>query len=284
MRPRGAVRAALCALVTLAAACTDSGTSTPTEPTFDDPITTPAPTTATTAAATAEPTSTEAVTTTAETATSTPAIGTETTPTDPPESISTTSSTTTVVVTTEPGLTGPTFSDALGVKVESAPGVNTPGDTRELMPGLWVHLAWQADPNDPSVFTVQPGDEPILEAYANSMLVYFRSATTTVDLTDPAWSTYFIDHGEQYRQIFDERRASGQVRDLDLGVVLRPYVLGDQRTPASAVVLDWPAIDGWSTSLLTTNERACDAGCISGCVFDGADHTSTGVRGRRPRR
>ncbi|MEX0847846.1 MAG: hypothetical protein WD023_08700, partial [Ilumatobacteraceae bacterium] len=83
---------------------------------------------------------------------------------------STTEVTTTVPMTTAPSLpvsdlTGPVFSDELGVKVATAPGVNTPGDTRQLLPeGLYVHIAWTADPNDPSVFTVQPDDIPILEA------------------------------------------------------------------------------------------------------------------------
>ncbi len=75
------------------------------------------------------------------------------------------------------GLTGPMFSDALGIKVASAPGVNTAGDTRQLLPeGLYVHLAWEPDPNDPSVFTVQPDDIEILEAYANAVTTYYRAA------------------------------------------------------------------------------------------------------------
>ncbi len=83
------------------------------------------------------------------------------------------------------GVTGPMFSDALGTKVENAPGVNTRGDTRQLLPeGLYVHIAWDPDPNDPSVFTVQPDDIPILEAYANAVTEFYRAATTDL-IVDP---------------------------------------------------------------------------------------------------
>ena len=55
------------------------------------------------------------------------------------------------------GLTGPVFSDALGVKVTSAPGVTTRGDTRQLLPdGLYVHLAWEADPTTPACSPPNP--------------------------------------------------------------------------------------------------------------------------------
>lgn len=141
--------------------------------------------------------------------------------------------------TTFPELTGPVFSDALGVKVASAPGVNTPGDTRQLLPeGLYVHIAWTADPADPSVFTVQPDDIPILEAYANAVTTYYRAAMTTMTTDDPGFAEYFIDGGALFDKAFERRRSALEKIVIGAGVVLRPYVLSDQTTASTAVVLD----------------------------------------------
>ena len=137
------------------------------------------------------------------------------------------------------GLTGPAFSDALGVRVDTAPGVRTRGDTRRLLDaGLYVHLAWEADPDDPSVFTVQPDDIPILEAYANAVTVFYRTATTTLIVNPDEFAPFMVDAGAQFAQSLDSAREGGYVDTLGAGVVLRPYVLADRRTDFSAVVLD----------------------------------------------
>lgn len=158
--------------------------------------------------------------------------------------------TTTEPASTEPAATtattaesdlpdGPTFSDALGVRVDTAPGVHTRGDTRQLLPeGLYVHVAWEADPNDPSVFTVQPDDIEILEAYANASLAYYRAALTTLTTEDPAFAMYFVDSGAKYDSNFEEALAGGYVGSLGNGVVLRPYIPADRRDDSTAVVLD----------------------------------------------
>jgi hypothetical protein len=141
--------------------------------------------------------------------------------------------------TTFPELTGPVFSDELGVKVASAPGVNTPGDTRQLLPeGLYVHIAWTADPADPSVFTVQPDDIPILEAYANASRVYYLAALTTLTVDPEAFAPFVVDSGAKYESDFADARSKGFRASLGSGVLLRPYVLGDRRTTESAVILD----------------------------------------------
>jgi hypothetical protein len=137
------------------------------------------------------------------------------------------------------GTTGPMFSDALGVPVDSAPGVNTPGDTRQLLPdGLYVHIAWAADPNDPSVYTVQPEDVEILEAYANAVRTYYQAALTTLTTDDPDFDRYYLDDGAKYEDSFAQARDGGYTATLGNGVVLRPYIPADQRTSTSAVVLD----------------------------------------------
>jgi hypothetical protein len=165
-----------------------------------------------------------------------------------PSAVATSEAATTVPDTTvatpattaaDDGLTGPMFSDALGVKVDSAPGVRTRGDTRQLLPeGLFVHIAWETDPQDPSVFTVQPDDVAILEAYTNAVTTYYRAALTTLTLDDPDFARYYIDAGAKYADGFQQARDGGFVGSLGSGVVLRPYVLGDQRTETTAVVFD----------------------------------------------
>jgi hypothetical protein len=139
----------------------------------------------------------------------------------------------------DPDGEGLTFSDGLGVKVVSAPGVTTPGDTRLLLAeGLYVHISWRSDPNDLSVYTVFPGDVEILEAYVNAVTTYYRAALTTVTTDSPDFERFYVDAGAKFEEAFGEARAGNYVASLGAGVVLRPYVLGDQRTDSTAVVLD----------------------------------------------
>jgi hypothetical protein len=147
--------------------------------------------------------------------------------------------TTAAPITTLGGLTGPMFSDALGVKVDTAPGVNTRGDTRRLLDeGVFVHIAWEPDPTDASVFTVQPDDIPILEAYAMAQATYYRAALGLTTTDDPAFARYFIGGGGRFAKAINRRTLAGLVLSPGTGVTLRPYVLGDNRTSTSAVVLD----------------------------------------------
>ena len=179
---------------------------------------------------------------------------------DPPASVATTTaptttvapqssvaaSTTTAAATTTTSalaegdaLTGPTFSDALGIRVDTAPGVRTRGDTRQLTPdGLYVHIAWEPDPDDPSVFTVQHDDIDILEAYTNAVATYYRAATTTLTIDAPEFARFYLDRGAKFSDGFQQATVGNFILDLGAGVVLRPYVLADQRTADSAVVMD----------------------------------------------
>lgn len=147
--------------------------------------------------------------------------------------------TTAAATTTGDELSGPMFSDALGVKVDTAPGINTRGDTRQLLPeGLYVHIAWESDPNDLSVFSPIPEDIPILEAYANALSIYYRAASTDVTTDHPGFDLYYADGGALLDKAFSNARGGGYVLSLGAGVVLRPYVLEDRRTESAATVLD----------------------------------------------
>ncbi len=196
------------------AACTNSGNQV--TPVSFDTIVPAAPTTST-----STPATTAAATTTVQT------------------TVAATLDPTTTAMSPTAGLTGPMFSDALGVKVATAPGIHTAGDTRQLLPeGLFVHLAWESDPNDFSVFSPIPEDIPILEAYTNASLAYYRAFTTTLNTEAPEFERYFVESGHNYDANFEDARQGGYLGSLGNGVTLRPYVLGDHRSYNSAVVLD----------------------------------------------
>ena len=200
--------------VLMLAACSNSGNQV--TPVSFDTIVPAAPTTST-----STPATTAAATTTVQT-TVAPTL-------DP----------TTTAMSPTAGLTGPMFSDALGVKVATAPGIHTAGDTRQLLPeGLFVHLAWESDPNDFSVFSPIPEDIPILEAYTNASLAFYRAATTDVMVDPAAFSPFMIDSGAQYVAKMDAAREAGYVGSFGNGVVLRPYVLRDGSPEGIATVLD----------------------------------------------
>jgi hypothetical protein len=134
---------------------------------------------------------------------------------------------------------GPRLSDGLGTPVTDAPSVRTRGDTRRLLDeGLYVHLAWEPDPADASVFTPLPDDVPILEAYTNAQIAYYRAALGLAPPDDTMLDRFLVDGSTRFAAAFAARAAAGLTLQLGSGVVLRPYVLGDQRTATSAVVLD----------------------------------------------
>ena len=143
------------------------------------------------------------------------------------------------VGTTPNGTPGLMFSPALGVRVPTAPGVNTQGDTRQLLPeGLYVHIASSPDPNDASILNPLPEDIEILEAYANASLAYYVAFLGPLTTDAEEFATYYVDAGAKYDKNFAEARAGGFIGSLGNGVVLRPYILRNDPTSTSAVVLD----------------------------------------------
>ncbi len=128
--------------------------------------------------------------------------------------------------------------------VDSAPGVDTPGLVYELMPKLWAFLPTEQVPDNGNLFVPQPQDIPIIEAYLRAKLVYFRAINQTpIDLDDPGWTEFFGDAGAGYREVLAPRKAAGEHADMDIGVVLRPHVVGEQRSDSFGIVFDC-ALDG----------------------------------------
>ena len=123
--------------------------------------------------------------------------------------------------------------------VDSAPGVTTPGLVYELMPKLWAVIQVEETEQSTYSWTLNDADRPIIEAYLQAKLTYFTAVTSNpINLDLPGWTQFYADDGAAYAPSLGERRDQGQVADLDLGVVLQPQVLGDERSESTALVAD----------------------------------------------
>lgn len=124
-------------------------------------------------------------------------------------------------------------------QVDSAPGVTTPGLFYELMPKLWVYLPLEEDIPNGITWVLNEADLPIIEAYLQARLVFFRATNADpIDLADEGWATWYQDEGSAYFSVLGSRRDRHEIFDRDQGVVLRPYVVGEARTDEYAIVLD----------------------------------------------
>ncbi len=171
-------------------------------------------------------------------------------PTAAPTTVSTSSATTVVSTSTStessttaagtlpPGTVG-LSPDGPWHLVDSAPGVTTPGLVYELMPKLWAFI--QVEETDQSTYpwTLTEPDRPIIEAYLQAQLTYYTAITSDpINLELPGWTEFYAGGGSARFDRLAQRRAEGQVADLDIGVVLQPQVLGDERTADTAIVSD----------------------------------------------
>ena len=245
MRARGArgflarSGGAVLVLCSTAAGCSSDGASLDTVPPVSAAATA-APTSPTTTTTTVASPTTTAVTSTTSTSTSTTVTADGSSTSVPLEAEPSTTAPGSLVPTTVPGGGAVALSEGgPWTRVDSAPGVTTPGLVYELMPKLWVFLPTEEDPDDGSLFVPSPDDIPIIEAYLRAMLVYYRSIVQNpIDLDHPGWVEEFGDDGARYFQVLEQRQQEGQVADLDAGVVMRPYVVGDGPEEGTAIVFD----------------------------------------------
>ncbi len=183
--------------------------------------------------------------------------------------------TTTAAVTTVPA-TAPATTEPAGLHlsadgpwhlVDSAPGITTPGLVYELMPKLWVYLPTHEDIPNGIVWTLHnPEDVPVIEAYLQARLVYFKAITSNpMDLNAVGWKQYYLDGGASLTGLIRPRRDAGQTAELDIGVILRPEVIGDQRSPSEAVVFDC-VLDG---GYFLKADGSLAEGSVRGVVKDG---------------
>ena len=147
-------------------------------------------------------------------------------------------SSTVVPVSVPPGAVG-LSPDGPWRLVDSAPGVTTPGLVYELMPKLWAVIQVEETEQSTYSWTLNDADRPIIEAYLQAELTYFTAVTSNpINLDLPGWTQFYADGGSARRPRLEARRLDGQSVDMDLGVVLRPQVIGDERTSTTALVAD----------------------------------------------
>jgi hypothetical protein len=154
-------------------------------------------------------------------------------------------------VTTGPALDGtaPEATDPPGIttlgegpwrRVAGAPGIETPGLFYELMPQLWAYLPVVEDIDQGITWTFRERDREVIEAYLQARLVYYRAVTQDpMDLDDEGWEYWYIGDGLTWNvDGLAEWRAEGKYFDLDAGVLMRPQIVGDDRTDEVALVYE----------------------------------------------
>lgn len=123
-------------------------------------------------------------------------------------------------------------------RVPSAPGVDRPGLYYELLPKVWAYLPVVENVARRVTVTLQPVDVPVIEGYLQAMRVFFLAMAGAVDGDDPAWDEWFTRDDNFLRTLVRDRLGAGGRGDLDLGIVLQPIVIDDERTDATAIVVD----------------------------------------------
>ena len=146
---------------------------------------------------------------------------------------------TTASPTTAPGTVG-LSPDGPWTLVDSAPGVEGVGLTYELMPKLWVFLPTEVDLERGYLWTFNEEDREVIEAYLMAKLTRYRSTDSVpATLDDTGWDLYYTDAlAADILPLYQEFSDQGVYVDLDLGVVLRPAVIEDQRTNTYVIILD----------------------------------------------
>ncbi len=177
----------------------------------------------------------------------TPSTGTDSAPTS-----TSTDSTTTATPTTpptsepEPSTTvdpAPSaLPDDLGPRLDSVPGVNSPGEIIEIAEMVALLVPSEPDDNDANVAVPLPEDIEIIVAYARAMTALYGQVTQDPIPVAPSeeMQATFLDGGEKYSQnVFAPRNEAGEhlefFGDPD---VLRPVVLADPRSDDEAFIFD----------------------------------------------
>lgn len=134
-------------------------------------------------------------------------------------------------------------------RISGSSHIATAGLFYELIPGVVAHLPVVTDVARGVRWILGADDVAVIEAYLSARLVFYRSASVDpVEIDDPGWARWYAGSGgDWYRQLLIDRRSEGRFLDIDpeLGrdVLLRPEVLGDERSATHALVFDC-VIDG----------------------------------------
>lgn len=210
----------LAVLTVAAAACTGSSSSEP-------EVTAPPPATsgAVTSGEVSTPLSTDDEPTPETTSTTSTAVGT----------------TTTEVVDSQPQTNDGVASAIDGPRVDSVPGVDSPGEIVELLDGVWVFIPSEADPDDPNVVPPLAEDTEILAAYAEAQAAYHEQASQEPLDPEPSarLEAAILDGGQLLAEnILRPQSEAGRHLDLSDGIVLRPVVIADPRSDTEAFIFD----------------------------------------------
>jgi hypothetical protein len=164
---------------------------------------------------------------------------------EPPEGTSTTSTqaetTTTEAVAALPTTTEGVASAIGGSRVDSVPGVDSPGEIIELLDGVWVFIPSETDPDDPNVVPPLPEDAEILAAYAEAQAAYHEQASREPLDPEPSarLEAAILDGGQLLAEnILRPQSEAGRHLDLSDGIVLRPVVIADPRSDTEAFIFD----------------------------------------------
>lgn len=147
----------------------------------------------------------------------------------------------TTAATTEP-VTATTLALTEGpwTVVTSIPEVTEPGLYYELsLPGLYAYFPTKISEDDQVFWTMNDADRPVIEAYLHAQLTINQSMLTRpMDFTLAGWDQYFADGGASLIEIMQPRSDDDLALNVDLGIVLRPWVIDDGRTETTATVVD----------------------------------------------
>lgn len=124
--------------------------------------------------------------------------------------------------------------------VSSIPEVTEPGLYYELsLPGLYAYFPEKINDGDPVFWTMNEADRPIIEAYLNAQLTINQSMLTRpMDFNLAGWDLYFEDGGASLQEDLRAWNESGQQLSMDLGIVMRPWVIEDGRSDTEVNVVD----------------------------------------------
>ena len=189
-------------------------------------------------------------------------------------------------------MTAVVLPEGIGTKVDSAPGVSTPGDIRLLLPKVWAFVPSIPDPNDNHVQPPSPEDLPIIAAYLEEEAAGNELAVQRPLPTVPSPRLVAAQTPEALANViayYKQLAAAGSYFDLGEGIVLRPVVIASPRSDTEAFIFDCvldggvlrtadgspaqgevagvkrsPQIarmvrvaDRWVTDVVTTDERVC---------------------------
>ncbi len=169
-------------------------------------------------------------------------------PTDPPpsttvETVATEPSTSTSATSTPP--TEPDddrfLPEGLGTVVDSAPGVNSPGEITELIDNVWFFVPSETVEDDSNVVPPLPEDRDILAAYAEAQAAYHEQASMQPLSAEPSdrLAAAMADGGQRLAEnVLGPAASAGQHLDLTDGIVLRPVVIADPRSDTEAFIFD----------------------------------------------